>query len=183
MLFRSLADFGADVSLVSGPTSLSLQHPKIHLEHVTSAEEMYNVCRGIFPTSDITVLSAAVADFKPVVVANQKIKKSEHNLTLELAKTHDIAAELGKLKRNGQVIVGFALETENEVAHAEMKLAAKNFDLVVLNSLNDAGAGFGHDTNQISIIDRKNGVKKFNLKTKKEVADDIVNAIVEHTYG
>jgi phosphopantothenoylcysteine decarboxylase/phosphopantothenate--cysteine ligase len=180
---ETLADFGAEVSLVSGPTSLSLHHPNIAVQHVTSAEEMYNACKTIFPSSDITVFSAAVADYKPVVVADQKIKKSDHNLILELAKTRDIAAELGKLKRNGQVIVGFALETENEVAHAETKLAAKNFDLVVLNSLNDAGAGFGHDTNQISIIDRKNGVRKFNLKSKKEVAGDIVNAIMEYTHG
>ena len=180
---ETLADFGADVSLVSGPTSLSLHHPNIQVKDVTSAEEMYNACKSIFPASDIAVLAAAVADFKPLVVSGQKIKKTEQNLVLELEKTRDIAAELGKLKRNGQFIVGFALETEHEVAHAETKLAAKNFDLVVLNSLNDAGAGFGHDTNQISIIDRKNGVKKFNLKTKKEVAGDIVNAIIEYTHA
>jgi phosphopantothenoylcysteine decarboxylase/phosphopantothenate--cysteine ligase len=180
---ETLADFGAEVSLVSGPTSLSLHHPNIQVKDVTSAEEMYNACKSIFPASDIAVLAAAVADFKPRVVSGQKIKKTEQNLVLELEKTRDIAAELGKLKRNGQFIVGFALETENEVTHAETKLAAKNFDLVVLNSLNDAGAGFGHDTNQISIIDRKNGVKKFNLKTKKEVAGDIVNAIIEYTHA
>ena len=180
---ETLADFGAEVSLVSGPTSLSLHHPNIQVKDVTSAEEMYNACKSIFPASDIAVLAAAVADFKPTVVSGQKIKKTEKNLVLELEKTRDIAAELGKLKRNGQFIVGFALETENEVAHAETKLAAKNFDLVVLNSLNDAGAGFGHDTNQISIIDQKNGVKKFNLKTKKEVAGDIVNAIIEYTHA
>ena len=180
---ETLADFGAEVSLVSGPTSLSLHHPNIQVKDVTSAEEMYNACKSIFPASDIAVLAAAVADFKPMVVSGQKIKKTEQNLVLELEKTRDIAAELGKLKRNGQFIVGFALETENEVAHAATKLAAKNFDLVVLNSLNDAGAGFGHDTNQISIIDRKNGVKKFNLKTKKEVAGDIVNAIIEYTHA
>jgi len=181
---EALADFGAQVSLVSGPTSLSLQHPNVQVKNVTSAEEMYNACKSIFPSSDITVLSAAVADYKPAIVADQKIKKSEHNnLTLELAKTYDIAAELAKLKKNGQLIVGFALETENEVIHAKTKLMSKNFDLVVLNSLNDAGAGFGHDTNQISIIDRKNGVKKFNLKTKKEVAGDIVNAILSHMHA
>src|SRR5882762_6350220 len=180
---ETLADFGAEVSLVSGPTSLSLHHPNVQVKDVTSAEEMYNACKSIFPASDIAVLAAAVADFKPLVVSGQKIKKTEQNLVLELEKTRDIAAELGKLKRNGQFIVGFALETENEVTHAETKLAAKNFDLVVLNSLNDAGAGFGHDTNQISIIDRKNGVKKFNLKTKKEVAGDIVNAIIEYAHA
>ena len=180
---ETLADFGVEVSLVSGPTSLSLQHPRVQVKHVTSAEEMYQACKSIFPSSDITVLSAAVADYKPVVVAPQKIKKSAQGLTVELEKTQDIAAELGKMKKNGQLIVGFALETENEVVHAKTKLIAKNFDLVVLNSLNDDGAGFGHDTNQISIIDRKNGVKKYSLKSKKEVAGDIVNAIIEHTHG
>jgi phosphopantothenoylcysteine decarboxylase/phosphopantothenate--cysteine ligase len=180
---ETLANFGAEVNLVSGPTSLSSHHPGIHVKNVTSSEEMYAACTRFFPQADITVLSAAVADYKPVTVAQQKIKKTDHPLTLELAKTHDIAEELGKLKKNGQLIVGFALETENETAHAEKKLISKNFDLVVLNSLNDSGAGFGHDTNKISIIDGKNGVKRFNLKTKKEVARDIVNAIIEHTHA
>ncbi len=180
---ETLADYGAEVDLISGPTMQSSSHPHVHVKKVTSAEEMYNACRIIFPTSDITVLSAAVADYKPVNVATQKIKKSDHHLTLELTKTQDIAAELGKLKRYDQMIVGFALETENEKANAEQKLINKNFDLVVLNSLNDLGAGFGHDTNKISIIDRKNRVQEFNLKTKKEVASDIVNAIIEHTHA
>lgn len=144
---------------------------------------MYQACKLQFPSSDITVLSAAVADYKPLQVAEQKIKKGDGNMILELIKTHDIALELGKLKKNGQLIVGFALETENEKANAEKKMNAKNFDLIVLNSLNDAGAGFGHDTNKISIIDLKNGIKEFNLKTKKEVARDIVKAIIENTHA
>ena len=180
---ESLANSGADVHLISGPTSQSIEHPKIHLEKVVSAEEMYKACKLQFPSSDITVLSAAVADYKPLQVADQKIKKGEGNMVLELTKTHDIALELGKLKKNGQLIVGFALETENEKANAVKKIDAKNFDLIVLNSLNDVGAGFGHDTNKISIIDRKNGVKEFNLKTKKEVARDIVKAIIDSTHG
>ena len=180
---ETLADFGAEVYLVAGPTSQTTSNPKVHVKNVTSAEEMYNACKSIFPSSDITVLSAAVADYKPVTMAPQKIKKSEQALNLELARTHDIADELGKLKKNGQLIVGFALETENEKANAGRKLVSKNFDLVVLNSLNDRGAGFGHDTNKISIIDGKNRILEFNLKTKKEVASDIVNAIIEHTHA
>jgi phosphopantothenoylcysteine decarboxylase/phosphopantothenate--cysteine ligase len=144
---------------------------------------MFHACNALFSTADITVLSAAVADYKPSVKADQKIKKKEENLTLELTKTHDIAASLGKLKHNGQVIVGFALETENEQANAMKKIEAKNFDLIVLNSLNDKGAGFGHDTNKITIIDRKNQKKEFDTKTKKEVARDIVEAIIDKIHA
>jgi phosphopantothenoylcysteine decarboxylase/phosphopantothenate--cysteine ligase len=144
---------------------------------------MYEVCKNAFPSADITVLSAAVADYRPTEVANQKIKKTDGDLSITLTKTRDIAAELGKLKTNGQLIVGFALETENEKANAEKKIIAKNFDLIVLNSLNDKGAGFGHDTNKIAIIDRKNQVKEFSLKSKKEVATDIVNAIIENVHA
>lgn len=174
-----LASRGAKVELVSGPTHLAAYHPDIQVTRVTSAEEMYHACASVFPAADITVLSAAVADFRPVTRADQKIKKGEGGLTLELTKTYDIASELGKLKRPGQVIVGFALETENEKANAEKKLTSKNFDFIVLNSLQDAGAGFGHDTNKITIIGRNHLVKEFNLKSKKEVAADIVNTIVD----
>jgi len=180
---ETLAQYGADVNLVSGPTTLTTSFKNIHVKKVTTAEEMYTACAGLFPTSDIAVLSAAVADYKPVEVALQKIKKTNSNLILELTKTRDIAAELGKLKKNGQVIVGFALETENEQTNAEQKIVSKNFDLIVLNSLNDPGAGFGGDTNKISIIDRRNRVQEFNLKSKKEVARDIVNAILEYTHA
>ena len=180
---EALANEGASVNLVTGPTQQHTQHPLISVKAVTSAEEMYNVCTQLFPTTDITVLSAAVADYKPTVRADQKIKKKEDVLTLELTKTHDIAASLGKLKHNGQVIVGFALETEQENANALKKLESKNFDLIVLNSLNDKGAGFGHDTNKITIIDRKQQQKSFALKDKKEVARDIVNAIIENIHA
>jgi phosphopantothenoylcysteine decarboxylase/phosphopantothenate--cysteine ligase len=176
---EALASRGAKVELVSGPTHLVTYHPDIQTTRVTSAEEMYNACASFFPSADITVLSAAVADFRPTTRADQKIKKGEGGLTLELTKTYDIASELGKVKKPGQVIVGFALETENEKANAQKKLTSKNFDLIVLNSLKDTGAGFGHDTNKVTIIGKNDLVKEFNLKTKKEVASDIVKVIVD----
>jgi phosphopantothenoylcysteine decarboxylase/phosphopantothenate--cysteine ligase len=170
---------GATVNLVTGPTQQYINHPRVNVISVTSAEQMYTSCASLFPSTDIAVLAAAVADYRPVEVASQKIKKKDTNLTIELTKTQDIAASLGKLKHNGQVMVGFALETENEQANAQTKLEKKNFDLIVLNSLNDKGAGFGHDTNKITIIDREQHVKSFELKNKKEVAKDIVKAIIE----
>ncbi len=176
---EELANQGAEVELISGPTHLSMDHVGVKLTRVVSAEEMFNACLTRFASSDITVLSAAVADYKPANKANQKIKKSSDQMTVELTKTHDIAAELGKMKKNGQLIVGFALETENEKANAQKKIVSKNFDLIVLNSLNDKGAGFGHDTNKIAIINKKGEAQEFNLKSKKEVAKDIVNAIVD----
>lgn len=147
-----------------------------------SAEEMYEACVAVFPQTDIAVLAAAVADYRPTVKADQKIKKKDENLTIELTKTRDIAASLGKIKQK-QVVVGFALETEHEQDNALKKLESKNFDLIVLNSLNDAGAGFGHDTNKITMIDRSGSVKKFDLKSKKEVARDIVSAILEKVHA
>jgi phosphopantothenoylcysteine decarboxylase/phosphopantothenate--cysteine ligase len=180
---EELASQGAHVKIVSGPTQQTISHPLVDVQKVTSAEEMYQACKLEFPSSDIAVLSAAVADYRPLVVADQKIKKTDSTLSLTLTKTQDIAAELGKLKANGQFIVGFALETENEKANAGKKLAAKNFDLIVLNSLNDKGAGFGHDTNKITIINRQNEVKEYSLKSKKEVATDIVNAIIENAHA
>jgi phosphopantothenoylcysteine decarboxylase / phosphopantothenate---cysteine ligase len=176
---EEMASQGAEVNLVSGPTQLNPIHPSIKVRHVVSAQEMYEACVSFFPSTDIAVLAAAVADYRPSVRADQKIKKSDAGLTLELVKTKDIAAELGRLKQPGQFTVGFALETENELVNAEKKVQSKNFDLIVLNSLNDNGAGFGHDTNQITLIDRKNHAQKFSLKTKKEVAHDIVNAIID----
>jgi phosphopantothenoylcysteine decarboxylase / phosphopantothenate---cysteine ligase len=180
---EALADKGAIVNLVTGPTQQHTKHPRISVKPVTSAEEMFTVCNSLFPTSDITVLSAAVADYKPTVAATQKIKKKDEELTLTLTKTHDIAASLGKLKHNGQIIVGFALETEQEQANALKKLESKNFDLIVLNSLNDKGAGFGHDTNKITLIDRQQKTRTFELKSKKEVAHDIVEAIIEKVHA
>jgi len=178
-----LASRGANVDLVSGPTSLRLNHPLVTTTQVTSADEMYEACASIFPSTDLAVLSAAVADYKPATRAPEKIKKSQDGLNLELVRTPDIAAELGKLKKDGQLIVGFALETENALANAQAKLKAKNFDLIVLNSLRDAGAGFGHDTNKVTIIGRNALRKEFNLKSKKEVAGDIVNTIIENGYA
>ena len=181
-LAEELANQGATVNLVTGPTQQHTNHPGITVKKVTSAEEMYSLCTDLFPTSDITVLAAAVADYKPVEVAGQKIKKKEENITITLTKTRDIAASLGKLKHNGQVIVGFALETENEQSNALKKLESKNFDLIVLNSLNDKGAGFGHDTNKITIIDKNHQTQNFELKDKKDVARDIVQAILKRLH-
>lgn len=176
---EALANQGAEVNLVSGPTHQHTEHPHINVKKVTTAKEMFDACTIFFPTADITVLSAAVADYRPEEESMQKIKKKEENLTLTLTKTHDIAASLGKLKQNGQIIVGFALETEAEQVNALKKLEAKNFDLIVLNSLNDNGAGFGYETNKITILDGKKKAKSFELKSKKEVAGDIVHAIIE----
>jgi phosphopantothenoylcysteine decarboxylase / phosphopantothenate---cysteine ligase len=180
---EALANEGAQVNLITGPTNQHTEHQRINVRNVISAEDMYNACTEIFPKSDIAVLSAAVADYRPAVVADQKIKKKDENITIELTKTRDIAASLGKLKHNGQLIVGFALETEEEQNNALKKLESKNFDLIVLNSLNDAGAGFGHDTNKITIINKAQKVKSFGLKNKKEVADDIVSAIIENLHA
>jgi phosphopantothenoylcysteine decarboxylase/phosphopantothenate--cysteine ligase len=178
-----LASQGAKVTLVTGPTSVNSLHPAISVKKVTSSDQMYAACMEQFPHADIAVLAAAVADYKPAVVADQKIKKKDASLVIDLIKTHDIAASLGKIKKAGQFIVGFALETEQEHANAVKKLESKNFDLIVLNSLNDAGAGFGHDTNKITLIDKNQTVKTFELKSKKEVAQDIVQAIIERVHA
>ncbi|MBK7652027.1 MAG: bifunctional phosphopantothenoylcysteine decarboxylase/phosphopantothenate--cysteine ligase CoaBC [Flammeovirgaceae bacterium] len=180
---EELSRQGAQVTLVTGPTNLNTSISGIEIVSVTSAEEMYQACVAHFENTDVTVLSAAVADYKPATLADQKIKKTSQALTIELVSTRDIAAELGKLKKNGQLVVGFALETENERANAEKKIKSKNFDLIVLNSLQDAGAGFGHDTNKITLIDAKNNATEFNLKSKKEVARDIVKAIIDLGHG
>jgi phosphopantothenoylcysteine decarboxylase / phosphopantothenate---cysteine ligase len=180
---EELAQRGATVNLVTGPTDQHTINPNIIVNAVTSAEEMYNACTAVFYDADITVLAAAVADYRPVAKASEKIKKTDSNITLELTKTQDIAASLGKLKHNGQIVVGFALETEQEQANALKKLESKNFDLIVLNSLKDAGAGFGHDTNKITIIDRKHKSTSFSLKDKKAVAKDIVEAIIENFHA
>jgi phosphopantothenoylcysteine decarboxylase/phosphopantothenate--cysteine ligase len=180
---EALAEEGAAVNLVSGPTHQHTQNTNINVIPVMSAEDMYTRCNELFPDVDIAVLSAAVADYKPKHVADQKIKKKDEDISLELVKTHDIAASLGKLKHNGQIIVGFALETEKEKANALKKLEAKNFDLIVLNSLNDKGAGFSHDTNKVTIISKDQKERSFELKTKKEVAHDIVNAILEKVHA
>ncbi|MDH5365579.1 MAG: bifunctional phosphopantothenoylcysteine decarboxylase/phosphopantothenate--cysteine ligase CoaBC [Cyclobacteriaceae bacterium] len=176
-LADEIAERGGEVCLVSGPTSQKPTNNHIKLRRVKSAEEMHDICVTEFVDADVAILSAAVADYKPKIQFDQKIKKKTDDLNIELIKTHDIAAELGKIKKNNQFIVGFALETENESEHAQEKLKKKNFDFIVLNSLNNKGAGFGHDTNKITII-RDNNSKEFELKTKKEVAKDIANEIL-----
>jgi len=179
---RELADRGAQVDLVLGPTALHAEYPGVMVHKVTSAEEMYNNCLNIFPGVDIAVMSAAVADFRPVAPAGEKIKKKDDKLILELTKTKDILLTLGQQKK-GQVLVGFALETTGERAYALDKLRTKNADLIVLNSLKDAGAGFGHDTNKITIFDRQGGETTYERKPKQQVAADIVDRVVNMLYA
>lgn len=178
---EELANRGASVTLVSGPTEQKTINSNINLHKVVSAEEMYKAARDAFAEADIVVLAAAVADYKPNEKKEQKLKKENESMQLQLTKTVDIAESLGKEKK-GQFIVGFALETENETANAEKKIEKKNFDLIVLNSLRDEGAGFGYDTNKITIIDSKGTIKPFNLKSKKEVAVDILNEIIDRIH-
>jgi phosphopantothenoylcysteine decarboxylase/phosphopantothenate--cysteine ligase len=180
---KELAERGAQVNLVSGPTHLKLIHPKVNINSVTSAQEMYEKCTEVFEKSDIIVLSAAVADYTPKKKSEEKIKKTSEGLHLDLHKTIDIAASLGKDKHEHQIMVGFALESENEVENAKIKLKKKKFDFIVLNSIRDEGAGFGHDTNKISIIDQVESVKEFELKSKPDVAIDIVDEIQSRIHG
>ena len=176
-LAETCAERGAQVTLISGPVGLKAVHPNITRIDVESAEQMYLAATEHYQTADAGILCAAVADFTPETTANEKIKREKDELTLRLKPTKDIAAELGRQKRDGQWLVGFALETNNELIHAQDKLARKNFDFIVLNSLNDKGAGFRCDTNKITIIDRK-GMMAYPLKPKKEVAADIINKLV-----
>lgn len=175
-LAEECAARGAEVTLVSGPVNLSVNHPNINRIDVESAEQMYNACMSHYPTSDAGILCAAVADFTPECVADKKIKREKDDLTLNLKPTHDIAAALGKIKTESQRLVGFALETNDETAHAQDKLKRKNFDFIVLNSLNDKGAGFRCNTNKITIIDSSKA-EEYPLKTKKEVAADIIDKL------
>ena len=175
-LAEACAERGAEVTLVSGPVNLKVTHPNIHRIDVESAEQMYEAAVSAYADADAGILCAAVADFTPETVAGQKIKREKDDLVLRLKPTHDIAAALGKQKQAHQKLVGFALETTDEVAHAQDKLNRKNFDFIVLNSLNDPGAGFRHDTNKISIIDRK-GRTDYPLKSKAEVARDIIDRL------
>ena len=168
---------GAQVTLIAGPVQLKTQHSRIRRIDVESAGEMSVASKKYFAEADAGILCAAVADFRPEVVADKKIKREkEEELTLHLQATEDIAASLGALKGKNQLLVGFALETNNEQQNAEGKLERKNFDFIVLNSLNDAGAGFRCDTNKISIIDRK-GRTDYPLKSKTEVAQDIIDRL------
>ncbi len=179
---EELAERGAKVKLVSGPSQLDTHHQNISKHAVNTADEMYEASKSASADADILVLAAAVADYKPITKAAEKIKKQDDSMTLELTKTVDIAAALGKEKKSGQFIVGFALETENGIANAMDKIEKKNFDLIVLNSLKDEGAGFGHDTNKVTIIDHIGARKNFDLKSKKEVAKDIVHEIIDRIH-
>ncbi|MEY4204584.1 MAG: hypothetical protein RL013_2288 [Bacteroidota bacterium] len=175
---EELSARGAEVTLVLGPTSLKPTDSSIRVVAIGSALEMYNACSSLFPESDITVFAAAVADYKPRHFSETKIKKKDDDLVLELEKTVDIAAALGKQKKPGQIMAGFALETDNEEFNAKAKLVKKNLDLIVLNSMRDAGAGFGHDTNKVTVISNDGNMVSYELKHKKSVAADIVNQII-----
>lgn len=178
-LAEECASRGADVELVCGPVSakMSRDYPNIHRTDVESAQEMYEACKAIYPTMDAGILCAAVADFTPETVADQKIKRTGDDMIIRLKPNPDIAASLGKMKRAEQKLVGFALETNNEESNAQDKLKKKNFDFIVLNSLRDKGAGFKTDTNKISIISAE-GRKDFPLKSKVDAARDIVDEMV-----
>ena len=175
---EELADRGAEVTLVSGPTQLDVNHNGINRINVVSAQEMYKECISCFPMMDAAIMTAAVADYRPSLKANEKIKRTEDNLSIELEANEDIAASLGTQKSEKQVLVGFALETENAIENAQKKLSKKNLDFVVLNSLKDEGAGFNTDTNKITILDNQNKINEFALKSKAEVAKDVVDELV-----
>ncbi len=177
-LAKAADNLGAEVILISGPSHLSVANDRIKLIKVVSAEEMYLAAQAQYNSVDIAICAAAVADYRPTTVASQKIKKNSGGMTIELVKTKDILSALGAMKKN-QYLVGFALETENEVENAINKLKKKNLDAIVLNSLNDEGAGFGTNTNKITLIDKNLTIKPFQLKSKAEVAYDILNEIIE----
>lgn len=174
---KALADEGAEVILVSGPVHLPPPTRKVQLIAIESAEEMYEACHAHYTDCDIAVLAAAVADFRPAVQANEKIKKTNGALNLQLEATADILASLGKIKKQSQTLVGFALETNNELDHARQKLANKNADMIVLNSLRDTGAGFGTDTNKVTLLVKEQPDQELALMSKAETAKAIVNKI------
>lgn len=176
-LAEECAERGAEVTLISGPVSLNPVHPNIRRISVESAAQMHQAALASFSSADAGILCAAVADFTPEECSHQKIKRGEDELIIRLKPTHDIASELGQMKKENQRLVGFALETNDEIAHAQSKLERKNLDFIVMNSLNDAGAGFRCDTNKISIIDAQDTIS-YPIKSKKEVAKDIVDKLV-----
>ncbi|WP_294186147.1 bifunctional phosphopantothenoylcysteine decarboxylase/phosphopantothenate--cysteine ligase CoaBC [uncultured Sphingobacterium sp.] len=172
-----LKELGADVTLISGPSALKSPQGILKIS-VTSAADMLGACEEHFQTADIVVMSAAVADYTPIHVASQKIKKKENKFAIELKKTVDILATLGAKKNEQQLLIGFALETNNELENAKDKLIRKNLDFIVLNSMQDKGAGFATDTNKVTIIERSGNIHEFSLKSKEEVAEDICSIIV-----
>ena len=179
---RAFADQGAEVTLVLGPSNISPNRKNINVMPVTSAKEMYDAVMTFFPKADIAVLSAAVADFRPEIVADQKIKKNPDTdtITLKLVKTEDILKTVGSQKKDNQIVVGFALETENGISNAKKKLHTKNIDFIVLNEMNESGVGFKTKTNKITIINKNDEIVEFDLKPKSEVALDVLNTIYQY---
>ncbi len=175
----SAANLGASVILVSGPTHCKVSNPLIKVVSVVSVEEMYIACHQFYADVDVAIAAAAVADYRPKNVAQQKIKKAADDFVIELEKTKDILASLGEQKKN-QFLIGFALETENEIENAKLKIQKKNLDLIVLNSLQDQGAGFSKPTNKVTFIDKFFNIEPMELKTKEAVADDILNKVISH---
>lgn len=180
---RELLERGASVTLVLGPVTGTFNLDGLNVINVQTAEEMYNACHSVFAETDITIMAAAVADYTPVAVAPEKIKKKEESWQVALKKTPDILKSLGQKKTGKQVLAGFALETTDERQNALAKLQQKNADIIVLNSLRDSGAGFGKDTNKIVVFDRNGGEKHFDLKSKTAVAKDIVEYIIEYIHA
>ena len=180
-LAKEAAKLGAEVTLVTGPTHLQLNSSSVQVVRITSAQEMYDAVHTYFNDQDVVIAAAAVSDYKPKQVIDQKIKKKESNLNIELIPTQDILGSLGKIKKH-QKLIGFALETNNEVENAKSKLERKNLDFIVLNSLQDNGAGFKKDTNKISIIS-EDEIKSFELKSKTEVAQDILKEVISLFHG
>ncbi|MEL1240694.1 bifunctional phosphopantothenoylcysteine decarboxylase/phosphopantothenate--cysteine ligase CoaBC [Flavobacterium flavipallidum] len=178
---KSAANLGASVILVSGPTHCVANHSLIQVVKVTSAQEMYEACHQYYTDVDVAIAAAAVADYRPKNVANQKIKKAAENFVIELEKTKDILSSLGENKKQ-QFLIGFALETENEIENAKAKIQKKNLDLIVLNSLQDEGAGFQKMTNKVTFINKDFKIEPMELKSKEAVADDILNKVIAHFY-
>jgi phosphopantothenoylcysteine decarboxylase/phosphopantothenate--cysteine ligase len=181
-LAKKAVSLGASVVLVLGPSGIKINDPSIQVVHITSADEMYEAALAHYKNAEVMIAAAAVADYKPKNVAKEKIKKSTDTLSIELIKNKDILLTLGKAKKK-QYLVGFALETENELANALQKLKKKNLDAIVLNSLRDKGAGFGGTTNKITFIDKNSSIKSFEVKTKAEVASDIWNEIISKIHA
>ncbi len=184
-LVRECLERGMSVELVLGPVSVDYNldnTENLHVTHVESAQQMYEACMNLYPEADAAILCAAVADFTPESVADNKIKRKGDELIIRLKPTKDIAAELGRIKGKDQILVGFALETNEEETNAQDKLVRKNFDFIVLNSLNDEGAGFRHDTNKITIIN-KVSKQEYPLKKKSECAKDIIDRLCQLIYG
>ena len=177
-LAKTASNLGAEVKLISGPSSQNISSNKINITHIKTGKELYESIINEFHDSDVVIMAAAVSDYKPVKFSKKKIKKNNNELIIKLEKTTDVLFELGQIKKK-QILVGFALENDEELLNAKNKLKKKNLDLIVLNSLNDEGAGFGHDTNKITIVDSLGKITPYKLKKKDEVADDIFKHIIE----